>query len=60
MVIYEEIDNGLVKAYSDKGMMIHGGFPEGTYAEAIDPKSLGRTYEETDEPIPVPDEDMED
>lgn len=59
MIVYEEIDNGLVKAYSDKGMMIRGGFPEGVYAEAIDPKSLGRTYEETDEPIPEQDEDEE-
>lgn len=51
MVVYDEIENGLVRAYSNNGMMIRGGFPEGIYAEAIDPKELGRTYEETDIPI---------
>lgn len=39
------------RAYSDKGMMIHGGSPEGDYDEACDPASLGRTYIETDIPI---------
>lgn len=59
MVVYEELENNLVKAYSDKKMMIRGGFPEGLYVEAVDPKGLGRTYEETDEPIPEQDEDVE-
>ena len=54
MIIQEEIGNGLVKTYSDKGMFIKGGVPEGLYAEAIDPKELGRVYIETDEPIPQP------
>ena len=40
-----------VRTYSDRGMMIHGGFPESDYAEASEPASLGRTYTETDEPI---------
>ena len=51
MVIYEDLENGLVKAYSDQKMMICGGSPKGLYSEAIDPKSAGRTYEETDIPI---------
>ena len=59
MIVQEEIGNGLVKTYSDKGMFIKGGVPEGLYAEAIDPKELGRVYVETDEPIPQP-EDKED
>lgn len=59
MIVYKEIDNGLVRAYSDRGMMIRGGFPEGLYVEAVDPKGLGRTYEETDEPIPEQDVDVE-
>ena len=51
MIIYEDLENGLVKAYSDQKMMIHGGSPKGLYSEAIDPKSTSRTYEETDIPI---------
>lgn len=38
-------------AYSDRGVMIHGGVPEADYSEACDPASLGRTYTETDIPI---------
>jgi len=53
MVIYENIDNNLIRAYSDAGMLIHGGNPEGDYAEAIDPAELNRTYTETDTPIPA-------
>lgn len=40
-----------IRTYSDSGMMIHGGSPEGDYSEACDPASLGRTYTETDIPI---------
>lgn len=40
-----------VRSYSDSGFYIHGGSPEGDYAEAIDPAELGRTYTETDIPI---------
>lgn len=40
-----------IRTYSDRGMMIHGGVPEGDYSEACDPASLGRTYTETDIPI---------
>ena len=58
MIIQEEIGNGLVKTYSDKGMFIKGGVPEGLYAEAIDPKELGSVYVETDQPIPQPEEEQ--
>ena len=51
MIIQEQINETLIKTYSDRGVMIHGGFPEGDYVEAIDPISLGRTYTETDTPI---------
>lgn len=51
MIVQENIGNDLVKTYSDQGMMIQGGFPEGLYAEAIDPIYAGRTYIETDIPI---------
>lgn len=40
-----------IRTYSDSGMMIHGGFPEADYSEAIDPAELVRTYTETDIPI---------
>lgn len=39
------------RTYSDSGMMIHGGFPEADYDEAVDPAELGRVYTETDIPI---------
>lgn len=58
MIVQEDIGNGLVKTYSDIGMMIQGGFPEGLYAEAIDPVELGRTYMETD--IPIPEQEQEE
>ena len=51
MIVQENIGNDLVRTYSDQGMMIQGGFPEGLYAEAIDPAEMGRTYVETDIPI---------
>lgn len=40
-----------IRTYSDRGMMIHGGFPEADYSEALDPAELGRSYTETDIPI---------
>ena len=40
-----------VRTYSDRGMMIHGGMPEGDYSVSEDPASFGRTYTETDIPI---------
>lgn len=40
-----------VRTYSDAGFLIHGGSPEGDYAEAIDPAELGRTYTETNIPV---------
>ena len=54
MIIQEQFKVGerdFVRAYSDRGMMIHGGSPEGDYSEACDPADLNRTYTETDIPI---------
>ena len=54
MIVTETFEiNGrqFVKTYSDRGMLIHGGAPEGDYSEACDPAEFGRTYTETDIPI---------
>lgn len=50
-------EDGVVlnRTYSDQGMMIERDGVR--YSEAIDPAELGRTYTETDEPIPVETED---
>lgn len=56
-MIKTEVIGDLVRTWSDKGMMIRGGMPEGLYEEAIDPVSAGRTYEETDIPIEIDPED---
>lgn len=44
-----------VRTYSDSGMLIHGGFPEGDYDVAEDPASFNRTYTETNIPAENPD-----
>ena len=50
-MIKTEIKGDLIRTWSDKGVKIHGGFPEADYDEAIDPVAMGRTYVETDIPI---------
>lgn len=40
-----------VRRYSDLGVKIHGGSPEGDYDVAEDPADLNRTYIETNIPI---------
>lgn len=60
MVIYEDLQNNLVKSYSDAGFFIRGGFPESDYEEAIDPKSSNRKYVETSEKIPQTEATIED
>lgn len=59
-MIVQEIIGELVRTYSDRGVYIHGGYPEADYAEAVDPVSAGRTYVETDriiEPIEPTEEE---
>ena len=56
MIIYEPIHDNLVRAHSDLGVYIHGGYPEADYEEAIDPVDKHRTYVETDIPIPTGEE----
>ena len=61
MIIQEKYNETLTRSYSDKGVYIHGGEPEGDYAEAIDPTALiesgERVYTETDIPIEDNDDD---
>ena len=47
MIIQEQLENNLIRTYSDQGFYIYGGYPESNYIEAIDPVSEGRTYIET-------------
>ena len=56
MIIQELIGDDLVRTYSDKGVFIRGGVPEGDYVEAIDPVNMDRVYIETDIPIPLENE----
>ena len=53
MIITEELEGNLVRTFSDKRVKIERGGVR--YCEAIDPKSKGRTYTETDEPVPSED-----
>ena len=57
MIIQELINETTIRTYSDSGFYIHGGFPEGNYAEAIDPVSANRQYTETNIPIIVEEPD---
>lgn len=50
-MIVTEIRDNCIYTYSDRGMKIHGGFPEADYDEAYDPIDSGRTYVETNIPI---------
>lgn len=59
-VVYEDLQDGFVKAYSNAGFFIRGGAPVGNYAEAIDKKNLNRKYVETSEKIPQTEATIED
>lgn len=59
MIVQEQIENDLVKTYSDACMMIRKIGTDELYSEAIDPKKFDRRYEETDIPIEKPDEKAE-
>ena len=42
MIIQEQIENDLVKTYSDNGLMIRKKGTEELYSEAIDPQKFNR------------------
>lgn len=50
-IIRENKGNGLIITYSNLGMKVHGGFPEGDYDYVYDPEDAERTYVETDIPV---------
>ena len=54
--------NGIdfIRTYSDTGMKVHGGSPEGDYDVAEDPAELNRTYTETDIPIDTDESEAEE
>ena len=58
MIRQEQLDETLVRTYSDRGVYIFGGEPEGNYDEAIDPIGVIREYIETD--IPIESVEIED
>lgn len=60
MIVQEFIDDHTVRTYSDKGMYIYGGFPIGYYAEAIDPINKHRKYKETNTPIVINKESIQE
>lgn len=51
MIVRENLGNGLVRTYSNAGVKIHGGSPEGDYDVAYDPEDVERSYTETDIPV---------
>ncbi len=57
MVIREEIDERLERHYSDQGLRIRKVGTNDVYDDAIDLISLQYQYEETDEPIIIPDDE---
>lgn len=50
-MIKTEVLENVIHTWSDLGMKIHGGYPEGDYDEAYDPIDSGRTYVETNIPV---------
>lgn len=50
-IVRETLDGGIVRTYSNAGVKIHGGFPEGDYNVVYDPEEAEREYVETDIPV---------
>lgn len=55
MIIQENLENGIIRTYSNAGFKVHGGMPEADYDVAYDPEDAHREYTETNIPI---DEDF--
>ena len=57
MIIAEEIDNMVVRHYSDRGVMLRQVETDTLWPDAVDVLPCQFTYEETD--VPVPDEEID-
>lgn len=57
MIRTEQIGD-LIRTWSDRGVYIHGGYPEADYTEAYDP--VEREYTETDVPIDAEETEAEE
>ena len=55
MIVIENLEEGMTRAYSNKGVKIHGGFPDGDYDIVYYPTDSAQTFVETNIPI---DEDV--
>lgn len=60
MIVQQQISDTLVRTYSDKGVKVHGGYPEADYDDAIDPISAHREYTETDIPVDAEEPTVEE
>lgn len=56
MIVREDLGNGLIRTYSDIGLMIEREGEQ--YSDAIDPVELGREYTETEMPVEIGIETM--
>lgn len=59
MIAYEYTKDGRIRHWSDLGVMIRQVETGLLYQDAVDVLPCRYTYEETDEPIPVEEEDGE-
>jgi hypothetical protein len=50
-IVRETLDGGIVRTYSNAGVKVRGGFPEGDYNVVYDPEEAEREYVETDIPV---------
>ena len=57
-MIITETEGNFRRTYSNRGVLIHGGYPESDYAEAVDPIDTDRTYTETEIPIEQDEDDQ--
>ena len=51
MIVREDLGNGIIRIYSDKGVKIRGGSPEGDYNITYIPDNVNREYTETAIPV---------
>lgn len=55
MIVSENLENNRIRHYSDSGMKIRQVETGIVYDDAVDVLPCKYTYEETDEPVPLPE-----